>query len=75
MSRSVVALQAALDAAYTAQIKALEAEEYAFDSGQGRQSARRNLSAINKTIEILEAELADATGTGGSVFSIQAGRS
>jgi len=75
MSRSVVQLQAALDAAYAAQIKALEAESYSIDSGQGRAAATRSLININKTIEVLEAELADATGTGGSVFSIQAGRS
>lgn len=64
MARSVTDISLDLAAAYAARRKALEAEEYSIDSGQGRQSVRRSLVNIERTIRVLEAELNDATSNG-----------
>jgi hypothetical protein len=72
--RALADIEADLVVAYAARRKALEAEGYTSDSGQGRLTIQRSLVNINKTIDMLEGEKSDATGTGGSVFSIQAGR-
>ena len=60
MARSVTDISLDLAAAYAARRKALEAEEYSIDSGQGR----RSLVNIERTIRVLEAELNDATSNG-----------
>lgn len=71
MSRAVSEIQADLTSAYTARRKALEGgEEYTLDDGQGKQSVKRSLASINKTIELLEAELADADGSRPESFSV-----
>lgn len=71
--RSVTDIQADLVAAYAARRAALTAEEYAIDTGQGRQSVKRNLEAINKTILTLEQELVDAEDPAGGIVSLGAG--
>lgn len=60
MSRTLAAIQADLDLAYAARAKALEAESYTLDSGQGRRSVTRNLQNIEKTIRTLKDEYAEA---------------
>lgn len=56
MARDAAALQITLAAAYEAQTAAL-VETYTLDSGQGRQTATRNLAAITTLIAQLESEL------------------
>lgn len=59
--RSSTAIQSDLDEAYSIRLKAMNAQSYMEDSGQGKQSVTRaNLSEINKTINILESELENA---------------
>lgn len=72
MARTVAAIQADLTAAYASRLKALEATSYSLDSGQGRQTVTRNLDQINKTIRLLEDELAEveADASGDSVISM-----
>lgn len=65
--RSVADIQADLTAAYAARRSALQAEQYAVDTGQGRQSVQRNLEQINKTIIALEVELRDADDPAGGL--------
>lgn len=70
MSRDPTEIQADLDAAYAARRAALQAEEYSIDTGQGRQSAKRNLANIEKTIQILKREYEDALSDGYAIVSI-----
>lgn len=60
MARSITDIQTDLTAAYAARRKALEAESYSQNSGQGSLSVSRSLSSINKTIAILKDELEEA---------------
>ena len=64
MSRAVTDIQLDLDAAYVARRAAMNAEQYATDTGQGSMSVRRNLAEINRTIIMLEGELVDARSSG-----------
>jgi hypothetical protein len=71
--RSSTAIQADLNAAYSIRLKAMDAQSYMHDSGQGKQSVTRaNLSEINKTINLLESELetalAEESGSSGIEF-------
>ena len=71
--RSSTAIQADLDYAYSIRLKAMNAQSYMEDSGQGKQSVTRaNLSEINKTINMLESELesalAEESGSSGIEF-------
>lgn len=75
MARPVSEIQADLDVAYAARRKALEAEAYSQNSGQGSLSVTRSLQHINETIKQLESELdgaqADAaagSSGGGGIF-------
>jgi hypothetical protein len=70
--RSSTAIQADLDAAYSIRLKAMDAQSYMHDSGQGKQSVTRaNLSEINKTISMLETELEDAISSEGGSSGIE----
>ncbi len=61
MSRSSTEIQADLTEAYAARIIALKAQSYSLDTGQGKQTVQRaDLTAINKTIDALQQELAQA---------------
>jgi hypothetical protein len=71
MARSAAAVQADLDLFYALRTKAATdgIAEYAFDSGQGRQSVKRyTLAEIRQTIRDLEAELIEASGDSGPTF-------
>jgi hypothetical protein len=66
MARSVTEIQADLTEAYAARRTAMSAQSYTFDDGQGKQTVQRaNLTEINKTIRLLEAELEEASEGGG----------
>lgn len=67
MARTVTEIQADLVIARAARVKALDAEEYSIDTGQGRQSVRRSLPNIERTIRSLEAELLEAQSDGGPI--------
>ena len=73
MSRPLTEIDADLEFFYDERRKASVAE-YSTDSGQGRTSAKRSLADINKTIDNLLDERNEATGEGGSVFSISTDR-
>ncbi len=61
MARAVAEIQADLDAAYAARRAALLGQSYTLDTGQGRQTVTRaNLTEINRTIQTLETEMAEA---------------
>lgn len=60
MNRPIAEIQADLNAAYAARRKALEAESYSQNSGQGSLSVSRSLANINKTIGYLKEELEEA---------------
>jgi hypothetical protein len=62
--RNPTEIQADLDAAYASRRKALDVEEYTIDSGQGRQTVRRSLVNIERTIRVLESELNESTNSG-----------
>lgn len=62
MARTTAQIQADLDTAYAARRAALLGQSYTLDTGQGRQTVTRaDLRAIENTIAILEAELADTS--------------
>jgi len=67
--RSVIDIQADLVAAYSSRRSAMQASEYGLETGQGKQSVKRDLPGLNKTIRNLEAELSEATGESG-VFAM-----
>ena len=69
--RSVTDIQADLVDAYAARRKALDAEQYSIDTGQGKQAVQRNLESINRTILQLEAELRDAEDPAGGVVYLR----
>ena len=57
-SRTSAQVQADLTAAYAARLAAMSGQSYSVNTGQGSQSVTRaNLTEINKTISLLEAEL------------------
>lgn len=59
--RASIDIAADLEAAYAARRKALTAQEYAMNTGQGNQSVRRvNLKDLNEMITQLEKELEEA---------------
>jgi len=69
MARSVTDIQADLTAAYADRRTAMSAQSYTLDDGQGKQTVQRaNLTEINKTIRILEAEL-DEAANGGNILA------
>lgn len=60
MARTAAQIQTALDAFYAAQLALATHQSYALDTGQGRQTVTRaNLTEINRTIQALEAEMAE----------------
>lgn len=69
MSRAVTDIQADLTIAYSARKKALEAESYTQDSGQGRITVTRSLENINRTIRTLEDELENAVDPYGGIIA------
>lgn len=69
MSRAVAEIQAELAIAYAARKKALEAESYTQDSGQGRITVTRSLDNINRTIRTLEDELETAVDPSGGLIA------
>jgi hypothetical protein len=72
-SRTSAQIQTELTLAYAARTAALLGQEYTLDTGQGRQSVTRaNLTEINRTIQELEAELAEA---GGAITHLEFDRS
>ena len=61
MGRSLSAIQADLDEAYSARLAAMKATEY--ETGNADKiRLKRDLDGINKTIEMLEAEYGRASG-------------
>ena len=57
-SRTSAQVQADLTAAYAARLAAMSGQSYSVNTGQGSQSVTRaNLTELNKTINLLEAEL------------------
>lgn len=57
-SRTSAQVRADLTEAYAARLAALTGQSYSVNTGQGTQSVTRpNLTEINKTISLLEAEL------------------
>lgn len=60
-SRTSAEVRIDLTAAYAARTAALSGQSYSINSGQGSQSVTRaNLTEINKTISLLQAELEEA---------------
>jgi len=60
MARTTAEIQTDLDAAYAARRVAMNAQSMQLDTGQGRQTVTRaNLTEINRTIQALEAEMAE----------------
>jgi hypothetical protein len=74
MSRPIADIQSDLTAAYAARRKALEAEKYSLNSGQGSQTAERNLAAINATIVSLEREMDDAQSSDLGIIAVDVRR-
>jgi len=73
--RSVIEIQADLEAAYASRRIALSAQSYSLDTGQGKQQVQRaNLDEINKTIRLLELELETESDINGGIFSAQYAR-
>lgn len=69
MSRAVADIQADLTIAYNARRKALEAESYTQDSGQGRLTVTRSLENIARIIRTLEDELENAVDPYGGIIA------
>jgi hypothetical protein len=72
--RTTTEIQQDLKSAYQARLTALSAQSYSLDTGQGKQMVQRaNLSEINKTIRLLEAELESATASESGDNGVTAG--
>lgn len=71
MARTVAEINLDLTAAYTARRTAMGMQSRSYDSGQGRTSVTAaNLTEINRTITMLEEELAETQDPTGNLLNI-----